>query len=89
MTARRSKSRRGASLFQYVAVREGCKRESSAILAERGYCLRAGFHCAALAHAQLGTKSGTIRFAPSFFSSPTDAAALASYVKKVKNLGKA
>ncbi len=63
--------------------------EASAILAERGYCLRAGFHCAALAHAQLGTKSGTIRFAPSFFSSPTDAASLASYVKKVKNSGKA
>ena len=61
--------------------------EASAILAERGYCLRAGFHCAALA--QLGTKSGTIRFAPSFFSNPTDAAALASYVKKVKNSGKA
>ena len=58
------------------------------VLAERGYCLRAGFHCAALAHAQLGTKNGTIRFAPSIFSKATDAAALASYVRNVKNFGK-
>ena len=55
-------------------------------LAERGYCLRAGFHCAALAHTQLGTeKIGTIRFAPSAFSSERDAVNLARLVKNILN----
>lgn len=55
-------------------------------LAERGYCLRAGFHCAALAHTQLGTeKIGTIRFAPSAFSNERDAVNLARLVKNILN----
>lgn len=58
------------------------------VLAERGYCLRAGYHCAALAHAQLGTKKGTIRFSPSVFSRESDALALAEYIKFVKISGK-
>lgn len=37
-------------------------------LAKNGICMRAGLHCAALAHNQLGTKSGTVRFAPSVFN---------------------
>ena len=36
--------------------------------AEQGFCLRAGYHCAALAHASIGTENGTIRFSPSVFS---------------------
>ena len=42
---------------------------TAAYLAEKGFGLRAGFHCSALAHASLGTKDGTVRFAPSVFNS--------------------
>ena len=37
-------------------------------LDKNGICMRAGLHCAALAHNQLGTKAGTVRFAPSVFN---------------------
>ncbi len=56
---------------------------AAAYLAGQGYCLRAGYHCAALAHAQLGTKNGTIRFAPSVFSRESDAVKLAYIVKNI------
>lgn len=40
-----------------------------ALLNERGFCVRAGFHCAALAHATLGTpSSGAVRVSPSLFN---------------------
>lgn len=55
----------------------------AAILAQQGYCLRAGYHCSALAHTQLGTENGTVRFAPSAFSSEKDALRLAGLVKNV------
>ena len=42
--------------------------KTAAMLAKQGFCLRAGYHCAALAHASLGTKQGTVRFSPSVFS---------------------
>lgn len=56
---------------------------AAAKLSEAGYCLRAGYHCAALAHSCLGTENGTIRFAPSIFSRESDAAALAAEIKKM------
>ena len=56
------------------------------ILAKQGYCLRAGLHCSALAHAQLGTKEGTVRFSPSFFSRSEDVSRLASAIKNVTNM---
>lgn len=56
---------------------------ATAKLSEAGYCLRAGYHCAALAHNYLGTENGTIRFAPSIFSRESDAAALAGEIKKL------
>lgn len=38
-------------------------------LAAQGFCVRAGLHCAPLAHNTLGTsENGTVRFAPSVFS---------------------
>lgn len=55
----------------------------ASILAKKGYCLRAGYHCSALAHTQLGTENGTIRFAPSIFSKESDALQLAKLVKNV------
>lgn len=57
--------------------------DAAAKLAEQGYCLRAGFHCSALAHATLGTKDGAVRFSPSFFSREEDAVHLAHLVKKL------
>lgn len=42
----------------------------SEALGRRGFCLRAGLHCAPLAHRKLGTSErGTVRFAPSVFTS--------------------
>ena len=58
------------------------------LLSEQGYCLRAGFHCAALAHAHLGTENGTIRFAPSVFSREADALRLANIIKYMANAKK-
>lgn len=55
----------------------------SEYLSKNGYCLRAGYHCAALAHAQLGTENGTVRFAPSVFSRESDAVALANKIKNI------
>lgn len=37
-------------------------------LDENGICMRAGLHCAALAHNALKTRNGTVRFAPSVFN---------------------
>ncbi|MBQ9899127.1 MAG: aminotransferase class V-fold PLP-dependent enzyme [Ruminococcus sp.] len=62
---------------------DGVQPERAAeLLSEKGYCLRAGFHCAALAHATLGTENGTVRFAPSAFSRSEDAVMLARTIKK-------
>lgn len=59
---------------------------TAALLSDKGFCLRAGYHCAALAHATLGTKGGTVRFAPSFFNTEAEAVRLAAHVKNVKNM---
>ena len=60
--------------------------EAAALLAEKGFCLRAGYHCAALAHASIGTKGGTVRFAPSVFNTEAETVNLVCYVKILKNL---
>ncbi len=64
-------------------IREIPPEKAAQLLADKGFCLRAGFHCAALAHTSLGTKNGTIRFAPSVFSRESDAAALANSIKNI------
>lgn len=64
---------------------DGIKSETVAqILAKQGYCLRAGFHCSALAHAQLGTDTGTVRFSPSVFSREADSVRLAEAVSRIR-----
>lgn len=51
--------------------------DTAAILHKQGFCLRAGLHCAPLAHETLGTREqGTIRFAPSVFNTPVQVDAL-------------
>lgn len=52
-------------------------------LSKKGYCLRAGLHCAPLAHLSLGTKNGTVRFAPSIFNSISQADSLTEEIKKI------
>lgn len=54
----------------------------SAQLSEKGFCLRAGMHCAGIAHRSLGTKKGTVRFAPSIFNSEREVYCLLSEIKK-------
>ena len=56
---------------------------AASVLAGEGFCLRAGLHCAALAHASLGTPGGTVRFSPSVFSRPEDAERLAALVRRI------
>lgn len=62
--------------------------KAAELLAEQGFGLRAGFHCAALAHAQLGTENGTVRFAPSVFSRESDAVRLANSIKNIAGMKK-
>ncbi|MBQ4274421.1 MAG: aminotransferase class V-fold PLP-dependent enzyme, partial [Clostridia bacterium] len=53
-----------------------------AFLNERGFCVRTGFHCAALAHATLGTPpSGAVRVSPSLFNTATQMDALADALR--------
>lgn len=59
--------------------------KTASLLADKGFCLRAGFHCAALAHASLGTENGTVRYAPSVFSTENDTVSLVLQLTKLKN----
>lgn len=55
-----------------------------AFLNERGFCVRTGFHCAALAHATLGTPpSGAVRVSPSLFNTTTQIDAFAENLKEL------
>lgn len=56
--------------------------EIAAYLNERGFCLRAGLHCAGLAHKNIGTLNGTVRFAPSIFNNEREVAQLLNAIKK-------
>ncbi len=57
-----------APVISFRLMRE-TPQETAARLAEAGICMRAGLHCAPLAHTALGTSAdGTVRFAPSVFS---------------------
>lgn len=75
---------------QYVPIvsfniRNVPSEKTAELLAEHGFCLRAGFHCAALAHDMLGTENGTVRFAPSAFSRESDAILLANTIKNISD----
>ncbi len=52
-------------------------------LAAQDFCLRAGLHCAPLAHHALGTKDGAVRFSPSVFSRAQDVQRLAASVAEI------
>ena len=53
-------------------------------LAKRGCAVRAGLHCAPLAHESAGTIScGTVRLSPSFFTAPEDAYGAARMISQI------
>ena len=55
-----------------------------AFLNERGFCVRTGFHCAALAHATLGTpSSGAVRVSPSLFNTTAQIDSFADTLKEL------
>lgn len=57
-------------------------------LSKRGFALRGGYHCSALAHTTLGTKEdGLIRFSPSVFNNQSEVRKLITELKKVNNIG--
>jgi selenocysteine lyase/cysteine desulfurase len=57
-----------------VSLREGSCEEIADRLAQRGICVRAGMHCAPLAHKSAGTQQrGTIRISASVFNRVRDA----------------
>ncbi|MBR1553941.1 MAG: aminotransferase class V-fold PLP-dependent enzyme [Oscillospiraceae bacterium] len=68
-------------------IRNKPAEEIASELAKQGFCLRAGLHCAPLAHYALGTaesNAGTVRFAPSVFSDMTHVSRLADAVSALQ-----
>lgn len=62
-------------------------QQAAAELDRRGICVRAGYHCAPLAHRTLDTyEDGTLRFSPGWYNTPADieltAAAMAEIIEK-------
>ena len=60
--------------------------EAAEFLGKQGFCLRAGLHCAPLAHHRMGTEEGTVRFSPSVFSRRSDAEQLCDAVGSLAEL---
>lgn len=53
-------------------------------LDQKGFCLRAGLHCAPLAHRSIGTiDGGTVRFAPSVFNTLPEVTALGNAIRMI------
>lgn len=63
--------------------------EVAEALSARGFCLRAGLHCAPLAHHVMGNPFGAVRFSPSVFSRMQDTERLADAVRELANQKKA
>lgn len=60
-------------------------QEAAGILSRKGFALRGGLQCAAVAHNTLGTiEQGVVRFSPSAFSTPQQTAALAAAIKNME-----
>lgn len=76
-------SRKYAPLFSFNVKGKGSE-ETAALLSEKGFCLRGGFHCAYLAHKKLGTlNTGTVRFAPSVFTEKREVKAFLSAIRRI------
>ena len=67
-------------------IRNRRSEEVASELGKQGFCLRAGLHCAPLAHYALKTTEiteGTVRFAPSVFSGMQETDRLCDSIKKL------
>lgn len=59
-------------------------QEVAQLLSDKGFALRGGLQCAAVAHSTLGTlEQGVVRFSPSAFSTPGQVRALAGAVGEI------
>ncbi len=62
--------------------------EVTEYLSRRGFALRGGYHCSALAHNSLGTaEDGLVRFSPSVFNNSEQVMKVVSELKKLNNYG--
>lgn len=68
----------GADYAPVVSFRVGeeLPEDTAKRLSDAGFCLRAGLHCAPLAHRSIGTPEGTVRFSPSAMNTPNEVDAL-------------
>lgn len=62
--------------------------DTAYMLNKYGFCLRAGLHCAPLAHYSLGTTDGTVRFSPSVFNNEMQVDNLVKIIKNRKEFQK-
>ena len=74
--------RNNAPLFSFN-IRGMTSEETATKLSDMGFYLRGGLHCAYLAHRKLGTlNTGTVRFAPSVFTTKAEVSAFLRAVKR-------
>ena len=72
-----------APLFSFNIKGKGSE-ETALTLSNLGFCLRGGLHCAFLAHTKLGTlETGTVRFAPSIFTTKNEVTAFIRAMDKL------
>ncbi|MBQ8923078.1 MAG: aminotransferase class V-fold PLP-dependent enzyme [Oscillospiraceae bacterium] len=77
----RTEGARYAPVISFTLGRES-PDETAARLAEQGFCVRAGLHCAPLAHRALGTAHGTVRISPSAFNTAQEADAFLKALRR-------
>lgn len=65
-------------------IKDSDSEKTARLLAEKGLEVRAGIHCAPLAHKKMGTHNcGTVRISPSFFTTKNDINYTISTIKKL------
>ena len=75
--------RHSAPLFSFN-VKGMTSEQAASKLSDLGFYLRGGLHCAYLAHRKLGTlNTGTVRFAPSVFTTKAEVNAFLRAVKRI------
>ena len=83
VTVYAEKYRRGSLFIFNIDGRDS--EDTARALSERGICVRAGLHCAPLAHATLGTpEHGAVRVSLGAFNKPSDVDALIRAVREIK-----
>lgn len=82
------RGRNQSGLFSLVTEGMDCE-DAAAKLASRGVAVRAGLHCAPIAHRTAGTEeTGTVRFSFSAFNTPAQADQAAAILREIVKTGK-